>query len=297
MIDYKVGLTGYGVVGKGIHRLLKDSVVAIYDPYIDELGEMTAETYGYKEKNFKDPTMFEDLDAVVISVMTKENEDGTCDTSIVESSLKWLKVYCPNAVIIIKSTVVPSEVKRLINEYKQRIVISPEFMGESKYFTPFWKYPDPSNMESHTWQVFGGDPKDTTMCVEIFKRRMSVDTQFWQTDAITASLAKYIENSFFAAKVTFCNEWYDIAKSYGVDWNELRELWLLDPRINRNHTLVFERDRGYGGKCYPKDVKAIINDVKKMGYSAELMEAVDKVNERIRYEQGTAQSSDRKVHK
>jgi Predicted UDP-glucose 6-dehydrogenase len=49
----------------------------------------------------------------------------------------------------------------------------------------------------------------------------------------------------------------------GVDWNELRELWLLDPRINKNHTLVFERDRGYGGKCFPKDVKAIIKDSEK----------------------------------
>lgn len=297
MIDYKVGICGYGFVGKGIHRLLKDSVVAIYDPYINDVGVLTAESYGYKDKNFKDPTMFEGLDLVVICVMTKENDDGTCDTSIVEGSFKWLKVHCPKAVLMIKSAVVPSEVKRLIKEYKDlRIVLSPEFMGESKYFTPFWKYPDPNNMESHTWQVFGGNPKDTTMCVEIFKRRMGVDTQFWQTDAVTASLSKYIENSFFAAKVTFCNEWHDIAKAYGVDWNELRELWLLDPRINKNHTLVFERDRGYGGKCFPKDVKGIINDVKKMGYSAELMRAVDEVNERIRYEQGTAQGSDRKAH-
>lgn len=292
MIDYKVGIVGYGVVGKGVHRLLKDSVVAIYDPHIDTLGEMTADSLGYKEEEFKDPSMFEDLDMVVICVMTKENIDGTCDTSIVESSLRWLREYCPSAVVIIKSAVVPSEVKRLLKEYNLRLVISPEYMGESKYFTPFWKYPDPVNMESHTWQIFGGDAKDTTICVEIFKRRMSVDTQFWQTDAVTASLAKYIENSFFATKVTFCNEWFDIAKSYNVDWNELRELWLLDPRINKNHTLVFERDRGYGGKCFPKDVKAIINDVGKIGYSADLMKAVDGVNERIRYEQGTAQSSD-----
>ena len=90
MIDYKVGIVGYGVVGKGIHKLLKESIVAIYDPYINELGQMTAENYGYRDKSFKDPSMFEDLDAVFISVMTKENEDGTCDTSIVENSLKWL---------------------------------------------------------------------------------------------------------------------------------------------------------------------------------------------------------------
>ena len=99
---------------------------------------------------------------------------------------------------------------------------------------------------------------------------------------MTAALTKYMENNFFAMKVTFCNEWYDIAKQYGVDYNELRECWLADTRINRNHTLVFPKDRGYGGKCFPKDVKGIIKDVEKLGYSADLMKSVDNVNERIR---------------
>jgi UDP-glucose 6-dehydrogenase len=62
-----------------------------------------------------------------------------------------------------------------------------------------------------------------------------------------------MENSFFATKVTFCNMWYDIATACGVDYNELRECWLADPRINRNHTLVFPKDRGYGGKCLVPD--------------------------------------------
>lgn len=66
-----------------------------------------------------------------------------------------------------------------------------------------------------------------------------------------------MENAYLATKVTFCNEMYDIAQAYGIDYDELREIWLLDPRINRSHTFVYEDDRGYGGSCFPKDMSAL----------------------------------------
>lgn len=266
---YRVGLCGYGVVGKGIHKLLDDYVEVIYDP-------------AYSKSVSK--VFFRDMDLVIICVPTPTSEDGmSCDTSIVEESLVWLQEIKFKGVVLIKSTTTPSEVKRFSESFTElRIVFSPEFLGESKYYTPYWKYPDPNDMRTHMWQTFGGKREDTEVCVEIFKRKMSVDTQFFQTDIVTAALAKYIENSFFAMKVTFVNEWYDIAKAYGADWNELRELWLADPRINRNHTLVFPKDRGYGGKCFPKDVKAIISDSTKQGYEPELMKSVDEVNTKIR---------------
>src|SRR3990167_4091735 len=272
---YKVGIVGYGVVGKGVGRLLDDYVVAIYDPDYDD----------YCEKED-----FKGLDLAVICVPTPTDVDGkNCNTSIVEETLSWLHQIDFKGVILIKSTIPPTEAQRFKDIYKEnditnglKIVFSPEFMGESKYYTPFWKYPDPMDMRTHMWQTFGGDRKDTEVCVEVFKRKMSVDTQFLQTDIVTASLAKYIENSFFAMKVTFVNEWYDITKAYGVDWNELRELWLADPRINKNHTLVFPKDRGYGGRCYPKDIKAIIKDCVKIKYSPDLMKSVDKTNNKFR---------------
>lgn len=273
---YKIGICGYGVVGQGIHRLFKDQVVAVYDPY---KGKSDVETYGQIKLNEKEA--FSNLDLVVISVMTKEMEDWSADTSILFDSLKWLAEIRCRGVILIKSTTPPSVLRKISEEY-WRVVFSPEMMGESRYFTPFWKYPDPKNMESHTWQVFGGNKGDTSRCIDIFKRVMSVDTQFVQTDIVTAGLAKYIENSFFAMKVTFCNEWFGIAETYGVNWNELRELWLLDTRINRNHTLVFPNDRGYGGKCYPKDTRAIMKESSDLGYKPELMLAMDKVNNKFR---------------
>lgn len=269
---YKVGVIGIGVVGQGIVNLFKDDVTAKYDPH----------------HGFTDIPPFKEVDLAVICVPTRQNEDNTCDTSIVESTLQWLEQIKFDGVVLIKSAVVPSEVQRFVKAYhKLRLVVSPEYMGESKYFTPPWKYPDPKNMEGHTWQVFGGEKKDTSLCVDIFKRKMGVDCVFIQTNIMTAALTKYMENCFFATKVTFCNEWFDIAEAYGVDYNELRECWLADPRINRNHTLVFPKDRGYGGRCFPKDMAGIISDLElQRGYVPHLLLAAQNVNTNMREKNG-----------
>lgn len=279
---YKIGIVGYGVVGKAIHRLFGDMVVAIYDPFIEFDPSVFK---GLESDNVNNKDAFTDLDMVVISVMTKENKDGSCDMSIVEDTAKWLSNEVGfEGVVLVKSTSLPLELERIKEQYDLRLVFSPEYAGESKYFTPFWKYPDPVEMKYHTFQTFGGDPKDTSKCVDIFIRVMGPHVQYHQTDIKTAALAKYMENIFFATKVTFCNEFYDIAKAYGVDYNELRELWLLDSRISPMHTAVFPKDRGYGGKCYPKDLRALVTDVSKHGYYPRLLKSVDKVNEAIREE-------------
>lgn len=273
MRKYNIGLCGYGVVGKGMHKFFEDEVIAIYDPNFSDSN---------KQEDFKN------LDLVIICVPTNATETGHADTSIVEDSVRWLGEIGYIGTILIKSTTPPLVLKALEDNAKRSfnldVVFSPEFLGESSYFTPYWKYADPTDMKKHTWQIFGGEKHATQKCVDIFKRYMSVDTRFFQTDIKTAGLVKYMENCFFATKVTFVNEWYDIAQAYGVNFDELREMWLADERINRNHTMVFKDSRGYGGKCFPKDVKALIADVKKLNMRAELLQAVDKVNERIRNE-------------
>jgi UDP-glucose 6-dehydrogenase len=99
-----------------------------------------------------------------------------------------------------------------------------------------------------------------------------------QTDARTAELTKYMENAFLATKVAFCNQFYDLAGAMGVDYNELRELWLMDPRIGRSHTWVYPDDRGFGGKCLPKDLAAIIAASEAYGADTELLKAVQRAN-------------------
>src|SRR3990167_1964613 len=98
-----------------------------------------------------DKDNFVGLDLAVICVPTPTaSDDESCDTTIVEETLEWLTDIQYNGVVLIKSTVSPSDLKRF-TLFPLRIVFSPEMMGESKYFTPEWKYPHPQKMESHSW--------------------------------------------------------------------------------------------------------------------------------------------------
>ena len=292
---YKIGIVGYGVVGQGIHKLFGNWVEAIYDPYISAENEKKAydlsPLLACDIDSFNDKHAFKDLDLVVVSVPTPSLPSGEADSSFVIDTVAWLLRYTKNTTILIKSTTPPS-VLFMLSLQSDRIVFSPEYMGESAYFTQFWKYPDPRDMEKHDFQIFGGDKDETSYCVDIFMRKMGPHVRFHQTDIVTASLVKYMENCFFATKVTFCNEFYSMAVSMGADYNELRQLWLLDSRVEPMHTAVFPKKRGYGGKCYPKDLRAIIFDIKHHPLAGrglrpgiELLTAVHKINESIKTNQ------------
>jgi UDP-glucose 6-dehydrogenase len=88
-----------------------------------------------------------------------------------------------------------------------------------------------------------------------------------------------MENAFLATKVAFVNQFYDLARAYGVNYNELREVWLADERVGRSHTMVTE-ERGYRGRCLPKDMAAIIHAARMVG-GAALLEAVDRYNDEV----------------
>ena len=132
---------------------------------------------------------------------------------------------------------------------------------------------------------------------DLYKRLLSSDLVVQQTDAITAELTKYMENAFLAAKVAFCNEFYDLAASLGVDYNELRELWLLDPRIGRSHTWVHPQDRGFGGDCLPKDLAALLRASEVAGVPAHLLHAVAEANQRLREGQAPLKATTALNHK
>lgn len=295
----KIIIIGHGVVGYGIHKVFKNSVVGVIDPNIDEnkihdllitdsLNENlqrydSVDAYIEKSKlsNVKDG-----VDMFVVCVPTNAGIDGRANTELLEYIVEQLGEYTRwnllRPVILIKSTTPPSVLKNLNSKY-DNVVFSPEYMGESKYFTPYWKYPDPQRMETHGWQTFGGRSTFTNACVDIFIEVLGATTKFYQTDIVTAGLAKYMENAYFATKVTFCNEFAQICEAFGVSYNNLREIWLADPRVEPMHTAVFTKNRGYGGKCFPKDVKAIIADSINYGrYVPELLKSVDQVNTKIR---------------
>ena len=72
--------------------------------------------------------------------------------------------------------------------------------------------------------------------------------------------------------------------AFGADWHKVREGWLLDERVGRGHTAVFAENRGFSGKCLPKDISAIVKSSEKAGYDASVLKAVIEYNDRLRGE-------------
>lgn len=268
----KIGIIGYGYVGKGIHDFFKDHYeIMVYEvnPKKEDLGIVNFSTQEEINKN---------CDMAVICVPTPMFLDGSVDTLMVESSIQWLET----PVILLKSTVPPGTTEKLVQMYKKRIAFSPEYMGESKYVTQWWLgIPDPKDMKKHDFQIFGGERETTSEILEYFKVVLGPIPKLIQTDSKTAELTKYMENCWGATKVMFCNEFAKIAETFNVDYDELRELWLLDGRIHRMHTAVFKDKRGFGGKCFPKDIHGMVRAAEKAGYVPELLKEVIKSNERI----------------
>src|SRR5690606_4991275 len=118
--------------------------------------------------------------------------------------------------------------------------------------------------------------------LDFFQRVMATTARYVACSAIEAELVKRVENAFLATKVTFANEMARIAAAHGVDWHTLRELWLLDSRVGRSHTAVFKDRPGFGGKCLPKDLSALIAEAGAAGVEASLLKAVRQTNDRIR---------------
>ncbi|MDP2692283.1 MAG: hypothetical protein Q8O88_01425 [bacterium] len=255
----KIGIVGYGVVGKHLHeRILSMGRGANHELFI----------YDPAYPNYTNQDDINKCDLVFVAVPTPQGQKGECDISIVEDVIGWLTV----PIIVIRSTIEVGTTDILKSKFNKKIIFQPEFLGETA--------DHPMNKDtSHI--VLGGNREDTQVVADFYQTIYNAYTKIMQTDAKTAELLKYMRNSFLAMKVIFCNEFFDVANAVGVDYHELRELFILDPRITPSHTFVYPINRGYGGKCFPKDVKALISLAEVASTDVTLIRAVDKKNEAL----------------
>ena len=270
----RVGIVGYGYVGKGMHRMFGEWVEAVYSPHAtkDECAEISP------VKSINDKKFFKDLDLAIICVPTSMKESGQCDTTIVEESVECLAEVGAKLVII-KSTIEPGTTKRLQEKYPNMgIVFSPEYLGEGKYFVPFWMYPDPENPISHGFMVIGGEDEASEDIANIFVKKMGPHTKFVFMPSHEAEIVKYWENIWGAMKVIFTNHMSDCIKSLGGNFYRAREGWAADPRVERMHTAVFKDARGFSGKCYPKDLSGFIYAVEQSGFDPKLLKMIWNLN-------------------
>lgn len=249
-----VAIIGAGAVGRSMQQLFPDAVM-----YDEPLHLGTREAVNACRFAF-------------VCVPTPADPTGACDTAIVESVVAWLACE----TIVLRSTVAPGTTARLARETGKRVVFQPEYgPGE----TPDHPYADPRQIG---WAILGGPREWTAPVHDLYQRVLNSNVVIQRTDATTAELAKYMENAFLATKVMFCNEFYDVAQALDVDYRELRELWLLDPRMGRSHTWVHPEDRGFGGKCLPKDLDALLRAAEDLGVTPTMLAAAAEANRALR---------------
>lgn len=255
----KLGIVGYGVVGKALARLFGHEAgnpsLHIYDKHVPGMNDTRARD------------CIQACDLVFVAVPTPESADGRCDVSAVEEVVSWVR-----PPMCIKSTIPPGTVDRLVAETGKQICFSPEYVGETRWHP--WK-----GIDAHGFLIVGGEKNVSDLVVRAYQEYLGPLVRYYLSDAKTTELCKYMENTFLATKVAFVNQFYDLAEAYGVKFTELRELWLADERVGRSHTIVTE-ERGYRGRCLPKDMAAILYEAKKFG-GAPLLEAVDRYNDEV----------------
>lgn len=256
----RIGIIGNGYVGSAMARFFgRRYEVVIHDP----------------DKGFDCRSAINDCALAVVCVPTPSKPGGRCDTSIVSSVIDWLDA----PLILLKSTVAPGTTAELKRDSGKRIVFSPEYLGESRYFTP-QEYPHPADVEKHRFFVFGGNSEDTAQCVDIFVQIVGPHAFFYQVDETTAEVIKYWENCWGAMKVSFCNEMAAICRRFGVDYWKAREGWALDGRVEKMHSAVFMDAPGFDGKCLPKDLAAFYMAARDAGYDSIILKAVLEANRR-----------------
>ena len=264
--DVQVGIVGYGYVGRAVERFFQLRYAT--SAYDEPLAHGTRDEINA-------------ADLAVVCVPTPARLDGACDTSIIESVIGWL--HTP--LVLIKSTIPPGTTRQLQERTDSALVFSPEYIGESRYYTPP-EYPHPNDMEKHRFFIFGGEKRWTSRCIDLIAPIVGPHAFFYQTDSTTAEVIKYWENTWGAMKVTFANEMYDICKAFGVDYWEAREGWALDSRTEKMHSAVFVQERGVRGKCLPKDVFALYRAAQKRGHNSALLRYIIEKNQELQKEDG-----------
>lgn len=271
-MKYKVGVLGNGFVGESQAFAFSPTTdLRIYD--LDPLKA----THTKEEVN--------ECDFIFVCVPTPMYKDGSQDLSYIKSVFESA---VEGPIYIIKSTVLPGTTKELSETYpKINIVFSPEFLTERTAKL---------DMLTQARIIFGGR-KDLTMKVrELFEQRF-MNRHIIETDSTTAELVKYMNNTYFATKVSIMNEFKRLSDTIGTDWETALYGFASDGRIGDSHLHVPGPDgrMGYGGTCFPKDVNAIIKFGEKNNAPMNTIEAGWKTNLEVRPERDWEKDKGRAV--
>lgn len=235
-----VSIIGYGWVGKSIHKLFPDAYV-----YDIPKGDKKRANLGK---------------VAFICVPTPSIGEGELDISIVEECVAW----CESPLIVIRSTLNPGTCDYLSQKYNKRIVMQPEYLGETAQHPLF----DEKNIP---FLILGGEAEDRRTLINLYTKVYNANIKIRQVTNYEAEIIKLTENRAIAFKVAQCQELYDVCEQAGIDYYTIRDaVYGDDPRFNLWWTFIFPEKRGFNSKCIPKDIYAWCAWAESLGYSPEL---------------------------
>ena len=280
---YKIGIVGKGFVGSAVQNGFSpntgcDAEIRVYDKNPLRSLHTLEETVNKS-------------DFIFISVPTPARSDGHIDLTILNDVINDINEVSTNSetIFLVRSTVVPGTTRKLQLKYPNlRIVFNPEFLTERSANFDFI---------NQTRFILGGNPNSVKEVSELFRQRFGQSISIVETNYETAELIKYMNNTFFATKISFLNDMKLLADKCGAIWEHAVEGFVRDGRIGHSHLNVPGHDGkyGFGGSCFPKDIQALIKYGDEIGVDMGVLKAVWETNLKVRPEKDWKQLKGRAV--
>lgn len=272
-----VGILGNGFVGTACYQAfsqVKGWNVVAYDKN-PETCKLKIEM---PNVNFVSLEEIAKCDLVIVCVPTPMKSTGECYTGILEDVIRDLRHLNRKNDIVIKSTVPPKTTEKFNVKYGGNIYFSPEFLTEANCYEDFINLP---------YQIIGvpysapeGDPsysKYCTVLTDLFKEAtkqgvLKGGMMILKTDAKIAEMVKLTRNCYLATRLSFFNEIKQICDNLGIDYDEMKNLSGLDPRIGNHYNKIHPGT--WGGSCLVKDLNDLMFVSRELGVDPKVLSGV-----------------------
>ncbi|HEY8432613.1 MAG TPA: UDP-glucose/GDP-mannose dehydrogenase family protein, partial [Sandaracinaceae bacterium] len=250
---------------------LQNGIVPIFEPGLGELIERNV-AQGRLRFTTDVPEAVKDAQAIFVAVGTPQRSDGAADLTAVDAVAQTVAQHASRECVLVCKSTVPvgtnARVRRLVAEAKVKVhvVSNPEFLKEGAAVTDFLR-PD---------RIVVGVDEDDTFARDVMKRLyhplcLDKDRMVWM-DPASAELTKYVANTMLAMRISFMNEIAALCEKVGADIHKVRHGVGSDERIGPKFLYA---GPGYGGSCFPKDVKALVHTARDHGLELDLAVATD----------------------
>ena len=238
----KIGVVGIGIVGSAVHEGLRR---------LDH--DMKAHDIKYDGASIKNVL---ETEVCFVCVPTPSQENGECNTDIVELVVDDLSDCDYKGIVAIKSTVTPGTINKFSKTYPNlELCFVPEFLRERCAIADF--------IDNHDLCVIG---TDNPLTYEKLKKvHGNYPKKFVQLPPLEAEFVKYFNNIYNATLVTFANSFYGVCKAVGADYTKIKDTIVQRNHVNDVYLNCNEEFRGFGGPCLPKDTRtmaAMVKDLK-----------------------------------